>query len=86
MNKIHKNFKIIILSFILFFIFQNKSYAYLDPGTGSIILQAIAAGIVGLLTWISFAKQKIKDVWTKIINKYLKKNNQDNQSKDQDNK
>lgn len=85
MNKIHKNYKTIILSSIFFFIFQNKSYAYLDPGTGSIIFQAIAAGIVGLLTWISFAKQKIKDIWSKIINKYLKKN-QDNQSKDQDNK
>ena len=78
MNKIHNNVKIIILSLIFLLIFQNKSYAYLDPGTGSIVFQAIAAGIVGLLTWISFAKQKIKDILTKLKEKYFKKNKKKN--------
>ena len=78
MNKIHNNIKIIILSLIFLLIFQNKSYAYLDPGTGSIVFQAIAAGIVGLLTWISFAKQKIKDMLTKLKEKYFKKNKKKN--------
>ena len=74
MNKIHNNVKIIILSLIFLLIFQNKSFAYLDPGTGSILLQAIVAGIVGLLTWVSFARQKIKDILTRLKNKYLKIN------------
>jgi|TARA_B110000093_G_C12567930_1_gene244677 O-antigen/teichoic acid export membrane protein len=74
MYKINNNFKTIILSLIFFLIFQNKSYAYLDPGTGSILLQAIVAGIVGLLTWVSFARQKIKDILTRLKNKYLKIN------------
>ena len=74
MYKINNNFKTIILSIIFFLIFQNKSYAYLDPGTGSILLQAIVAGIVGLLTWVSFARQKIKDILTRLKNKYLKIN------------
>ena len=74
MYKIYNNFKTIILSLIFFLIFQNKSYAYLDPGTGSILLQAIVAGIVGLLTWVSFARQKIKDILTRLKNKYLKIN------------
>ena len=78
MNKIHNNVKIIILSLIFLLIFQNKSFAYLDPGTGSIVFQAIAAGIVGLLTWISFAKQKIKDILTKLKEKYFKKNKKKN--------
>tara|TARA_Y100000389_G_scaffold185354_1_gene204665 strand:+ start:1275 stop:1499 length:225 start_codon:yes stop_codon:yes gene_type:complete len=73
MNIIHNNLKTIILSLIFLLIFQNKSYAYLDPGTGSMILQAIAAGIVGFLTWISFAKQKIKDMWTRLKEKFFKK-------------
>ena len=83
MIKLNNNLKIIPLSLVFLLIFQNKSYAYLDPGTGSILLQAIAAAIVGLLTWISFAKQKIKDMWTKIKNKYLKINKKENQPKDQ---
>ena len=74
MYKINNNFKTIILSLIFFLFFQNKSYAYLDPGTGSILLQAIVAGIVGLLTWVSFARQKIKDILTRLKNKYLKIN------------
>ena len=35
--------------FILSFIIANPAYAYLDPGAGSVILQGIIAGIVGLL-------------------------------------
>lgn len=74
MCKINNNIKIVVLSLIFFLIFQNKSYAYLDPGTGSMLLQAIAAGIVGLLTWVSFARQKIKEILTRLKNKYLKIN------------
>ena len=36
----------IVLCFI--FLIPNVSFAYLDPGTGSIILQALVAGIIGL--------------------------------------
>lgn len=37
--------------FGLLFFFQDTAYAYLDPGTGSIILQGLIAGIaVGLST------------------------------------
>ena len=33
--------KIIITSLALLMILNNKAFAYLDPGTGSIILQAL---------------------------------------------
>ncbi len=50
---------ILLISFILF-IFAKNSYAYLDPGTGSYILQILIASVLGAL----FA---IKVFWRKII-------------------
>jgi len=32
---------VILMSVYVFFGMQTKAYAYLDPGTGSIILQAV---------------------------------------------
>jgi len=51
---------IFIMSLILF-IFAKNSYAYLDPGTGSYILQIIVASLLGAL----FA---VKVFWRKIVN------------------
>jgi hypothetical protein len=34
--------------FCLIFLVPDISYAYLDPGAGSIVLQALAAGLIGL--------------------------------------
>ena len=45
--------KLILNTLIIFFIFTNASYAYLDPGTGSIILQAIIGFIAAALATIS---------------------------------
>ena len=50
-----------IIIFLSFFILTTKAHAYLDPGTGSIILQgiigALAAGVVTLkLYWHKLLK------------------------------
>lgn len=42
---IKKFFKFILILFFLNFVFISNTYAYLDPGSGSIILQAIVAAI-----------------------------------------
>ena len=39
----------------------SNAYAYIDPGSGSILLQALLAGLVGLIG-------VIKIYWRKIIN------------------
>ncbi len=39
----------------------SKAYAYFDPGTGSMILQGLIAGLMGLLF-------TIKTYWTRIKN------------------
>jgi hypothetical protein len=49
--------KILILALI--FINIKNAYAYLDPGTGSIILQGLIAGILSVSVAISSFRQKI---------------------------
>ncbi len=57
----------------IFFLLTSPVYAYLDPGTGNIIIQAILAFIATAITTLSF-------YWTKVklfILKLFKKNNND---------
>tara|TARA_B100000945_G_C20422492_1_gene618708 strand:- start:2944 stop:3150 length:207 start_codon:yes stop_codon:yes gene_type:complete len=52
--------KTILYFLLVSFLFTNNTYAYLDPGTGSIILQAIIAGITAFFTTIIFYYRKVK--------------------------
>ena len=57
-------------------IFSTSEYAYLDPGTGSIILQAIIGFIAVCMATISFYWNKLKLFFTKLLKKD-KKSEQD---------
>ena len=57
--------KILISSFVLVILFNNKAFAYLDPGTGSIILQAILGAIAAGAAWCSMYWQKVKNFFSK---------------------
>lgn len=66
--------KIIILFFTTILItFPTMAFAYLDPGTGSIILQAILGFIAAAVASISIYWTKFKSLISKLFNK--KKNN-----------
>ena len=52
--------KILLLSFISLFLTISSAHAYLDPGTGSIILQ----GIIGAVAAIAVA---LKLYWHKLL-------------------
>ena len=57
----------------IFFLLTSPVFAYLDPGTGNIIIQAILAFIATAITTLSF-------YWTKVklfILKLFKKNKND---------
>ena len=57
----------IILALILFFLlWASPSYAYLDPGTGSILLQGLLAGIAAVITTLSLCWSKIKYFFSKL--------------------
>ena len=60
------------LSIIIFFTLTNSANAYLDPGTGSIILQAILGFIAASLATLSFYWSKVKLFLIKIFKKNKK--------------
>ena len=66
--------KIKILSTILFyFLLIGNAYAYLDPGTGSLILQLILGGIAAFFAITTSFFSKIKKSLKKTFNKKKKK-------------
>ena len=50
----------------------TNAYAYLDPGTGSIIIQALLGAAAVLMTTLSVYWQKTKDIFFRFI-KFIKK-------------
>jgi hypothetical protein len=60
-----KRFKVIVSIFLgvqlICFSFCNEALAYLDPGTGSFIIQMAIASIVGGLFAIKIYYRKIKE-------------------------
>lgn len=71
------NYHSIIVKILLFLFFNifyiSKAYAYIDPGTGSIILQAIIAFFAGLITYCSIYWAKLKTKIKNLIQKFKKK-------------
>lgn len=63
MYRIIKNLNILIIFGILL-IFPKTTYAYLDPGTGSYVLQVVLAAMVGLA-------YTLKIYWTNIKTFFL---------------
>ena len=64
-----KNISIIFYTFI-FISLTNQAHAYLDPGTGSMIIQIVIAGTVGALFTIKTFWSQIKNF---ISTRFLKK-------------
>jgi hypothetical protein len=68
-----KKFLIFItLNIVAFFLVITNAYAYLDPGTGSFILQAIIGFLAALFSGFLYYFNKIKNFFLKI---FKKKNN-----------
>ena len=53
---------IIVMVLLLYFSFPARAYAYLDPGTGSFIIQMIIGGLLGLAVTIGLFWNRVK-VW-----------------------
>jgi hypothetical protein len=52
--------KICFVSIIFYFFCYTSSYAYIDPGSGSFIIQAILAFLAAIVSTASFYWSKIK--------------------------
>ena len=66
----------LILNIIAIFLFVTNAYAYLDPGTGSFILQAIIGFLAALSASFLYYWAKVKNFFLKLF----KKNNNDEKS------
>ena len=56
-------------------VLTNDAYAYIDPGTGSMILQAIIGAIIGSAMFIKIFWGKIKSIGSRIFGKKNAENN-----------
>jgi len=59
--------------FLFFFLFTSSAHAYLDPGTGSIILQAIVGAFAAFLSTLYIFWEKVKIFFRKVFKKNNKK-------------
>ncbi len=50
----------LLLAASLIFAVPGTAYAYLDPGTGSFVLQMLVAGFLGAVLYVKIAWQSIK--------------------------
>ena len=57
--------KIVGLISLLSLVFASEAQAYFDPGTGSILLQGLAAGLVAFLAFWRTLRQKLKTLFFK---------------------
>ena len=60
---------ILTICCLFFFSFTSQAQAYLDPGTGSIILQAILGFIAAAAATASFYWNKVKLFFSKLFKK-----------------
>ena len=61
------------LFFLYFFLFTSSAHAYLDPGTGSIILQAIVGAFAAFVSTLYIFWEKVKIFFRKVFKKNNKK-------------
>jgi hypothetical protein len=61
-----------ITFFLSIIFYSTPALAYLDPGSGSIIAQALIFILASVGTFFTFFKSKIKSIYSKI---FKKKNN-----------
>jgi len=56
-----------LITFIYLFVFIENAHAYIDPGTGSLILQLILGGIAAAFAMINGLFYKFKKLLKKIL-------------------
>jgi len=59
--------KTILISFLIFFGVSGTSHAYLDPGTGSVILQFLIAALAAGAAGVTIFWRKVKDFFLRRI-------------------
>ncbi|MBA7500820.1 hypothetical protein ES704_03581 [subsurface metagenome] len=63
---------VVFLFSFVYLVFPRRVYAYLDPGTGSYILQLAIAALLGGSVMIKIYWKKIKDYFANLFSKKQK--------------
>ena len=61
--------KLFVFIVLYFFVFQTNTNAYIDPGTGSFILQAIITFFAAVIFYLGYPIRIIKQFYKKIFKK-----------------
>ncbi len=69
-NPLNKRINV-LLCFICFSLISDQTFAYIDPATGSLIIQGAIAALVGALAIIKFQFARIKAFFNKIFYKKM---------------
>ena len=64
----------VIIIFLLLLTYQKVAFAYLDPGTGSAIIQSLIAGGIAAMYFFSTFYTKIKSFLFRIFSKKKRHN------------
>ena len=78
-NKEKKRFFFKLL--ILFLIFNNSAYAYFDPGSGALIIQAIIALLAAITFYLGYPIRVLKKIYRKIKKIFFKVDDNDRKKK-----
>ena len=70
-------FKFLIALSIVLFAMNQKAHAYLDPGSGSMIVQVIVASVAAIGCFLYKAKENIVFALKKIFNKTKEENSRE---------
>ena len=74
MKRMSEKIKLLFLQHFLFLIFSSNAHAYIDPGTGSFIIQAIMAIGASVVIYLGYPIRFFKNLYYKIF-KSKKDNN-----------
>jgi len=58
-----------VLCLVLYSVGTNTAYAYLDPGTGSIVIQSLIAALAAVSFVITTYWQRVRGYFTKFLRK-----------------
>lgn len=61
--------KALVVGFILTFVFLTPANAYLDPGTGSVLIQSIFAAIAGVIVFFGHLRRSVLTLLAKVLRK-----------------
>ena len=57
------NLNLLYLTLIFIFVLEQNSYAYIDPGTGAVIIQAIIGAVAAVTIFFGNIKKRLKKIF-----------------------